>query len=115
MEQTNIAASPLLRATFAGLAAAMLVLWGLSLGPPIQNWGNPREDGFSYVPAFWTTLTCLPVRALSDRRRDLRPRPAAWARAPGALARLHSTVSGGGVFDLSAGRRLHRSWIAGLG
>ncbi len=61
MEQTDIAASPLLRAAFAGLAAAMLVLWGLSLGPPIHSWGNPNEDGMSYVPAFWATLTCLPV------------------------------------------------------
>ena len=85
MEQTNIAASPLLRATFAGLAAAMLVLWGLSLAPPIQNWGNPREDGFSYVPAFWTTLTCLPVGlyliagAVVARGRPLgRARRALW-------------------------------------
>jgi hypothetical protein len=31
----------------------MLVLWGLSLIPPIESWGNPNEDGFSYVPAFW--------------------------------------------------------------
>jgi hypothetical protein len=85
MEQTDIAASPLLRATFAGLAAAMLVLWGLSLGPPIQNWGNPREAGFSYVPAFWATLTCLPIGlflvagAIVARGRPLgRARRALW-------------------------------------
>jgi len=85
MEQTNIAASPLLRVTFAGLAAAMLVLWGLSVGPPIASWGNPREDGFSYVPAFWATLTCLPVGlyliagAVVARGRPLqRARRALW-------------------------------------
>ena len=39
----------------------MLALWGWSLVPPIENWGNPNEDGFSYVPVFYTTITCLPV------------------------------------------------------
>jgi len=39
----------------------MLALWGLSLIPPIENWNNPNEDGFSYVPAFYATITCLPV------------------------------------------------------
>ena len=39
----------------------MLVLWGLSLIPPIESWGNPNEDGFSFVPAFWATIICLPV------------------------------------------------------
>jgi hypothetical protein len=57
----EITASPNLRLMFAAVAAAMLVLFGLSLIPPIENWGNPNEDGFSYLPAFWATIICLPV------------------------------------------------------
>jgi hypothetical protein len=59
--ETDMAASPRLRIIFAVGAAIMLALWGWSLVPPIQNWGNPNEDGFSYVPLFWATITCLPV------------------------------------------------------
>jgi hypothetical protein len=58
---TEIAASPRLRARFAVAAAIMFALCGWSLVPPIENWGNPNEDGFSYVPVFFTTITCLPV------------------------------------------------------
>jgi hypothetical protein len=54
-------ASPRLRALFAIAALVVLALWGWSLVPPIQNWGNPAEDGFSYVGAFYATLICLPV------------------------------------------------------
>jgi hypothetical protein len=61
MEQPDITASPALRYLFGGMAVSMLVLWGSSLSAPIANWNNPNEDGFSYVPAFWATLTCLPV------------------------------------------------------
>ena len=39
----------------------MFALWGWSLIPPIENWGNPNEDGFSYVPLAWATVTVLPV------------------------------------------------------
>jgi len=46
---------------FAVAAFIMLALWGWSLVPPIENWGNPNEDGFSYVPVFYTTIICLPV------------------------------------------------------
>jgi hypothetical protein len=42
-------------------AAMMLALWGWSLVPPIENWGNANEDGFSYIGVFYTTLICLPV------------------------------------------------------
>src|SRR5262249_6169578 len=49
-------ASPRLRLIFIMVAAAMFVLWGLSLIPPFESWGNPNEDGFSYVPAFWATI-----------------------------------------------------------
>ncbi|MGA7429552.1 MAG: hypothetical protein WBQ24_09820 [Xanthobacteraceae bacterium] len=59
MDQTD--ASPQLRYIFAGMGASMLVLWGSTLSAAIQNWGNPNEDGMSYVPVFWVTLTCLPV------------------------------------------------------
>ncbi len=60
-EDAPAAASPGLRAVFFAVAAATLGLWGASLIPPIQSWGDPREDGFSYVPLFWATLTMLPV------------------------------------------------------
>lgn len=58
---TDMAASPRLRAAFAVAAAIMLGLWAWSLLPPIANWGNPNEDGFSYVPVFYTTIVCLPA------------------------------------------------------
>ena len=61
MNQVRITASPKLRVIFVVGAAVMLVLWGLSLIPPIENWDNPNEDGFSYVPAAYATITCLPV------------------------------------------------------
>jgi hypothetical protein len=61
MDQADITASARLRIIFAAVAAAMLALWGWSLVPPIENWSNPNEDGFSFEPAFWATLTCLPV------------------------------------------------------
>jgi hypothetical protein len=58
---TEITASPRLRVMFAVADAIMLSLWGWSLVPPIENWGNPYDDGFSYVPLFYATITCLPV------------------------------------------------------
>jgi hypothetical protein len=61
MDQTEITASPKLRTLFLVVSLAMFVLWGLSLIPPIRAWGDPNEDGFSYLPAFWATITCLPV------------------------------------------------------
>ena len=62
MSKTNeITASPRLRVMFAVAAAIMLSLWAWSLVPPIENWGNPREDGFSYVGVFYATIFCLPV------------------------------------------------------
>src|SRR5262249_53838953 len=59
--QIEITASPKLRLIFIMVAAAMFVLWGLSLIPPFESWCNPNEDGFSYVPAFLATIICLPV------------------------------------------------------
>ena len=61
MDQTEIKASPKLRAIFLVVSITMFVLWGLSLIPPIKAWGDPNEDGFSYLPVFWATITCLPV------------------------------------------------------
>jgi peptidoglycan/LPS O-acetylase OafA/YrhL len=61
MEQANITASPKLRAAFFIGAAVILALWGWSLVPAIENWNNPNEDGFSFVPAFYGTLTFLPL------------------------------------------------------
>ena len=57
----EITASVKLRVKFVVAAAIMLALWGWSLVPPIENWGNPNEDGFSYVPVFYTTIICLPL------------------------------------------------------
>jgi Na+-driven multidrug efflux pump len=61
MEQAGITASPKLRVIFVVVAAIMFALWGWSLIPPIENWNNPNEDGFSHMPAFYATITCLPV------------------------------------------------------
>ena len=61
MQKSDIVAPAMLRASFAVVAVSMLVLRGWSLVPPIENWNNPNEDGFSFVPAFWATLTCLPA------------------------------------------------------
>jgi hypothetical protein len=52
----GITASPRLRVIFLAVAAAMLFLWGWSLIPPIENWNNPYEDGFSYVGVFYATI-----------------------------------------------------------
>jgi hypothetical protein len=46
---------------FAVAGFIMLALWGWSFVLPIQNWGNPNEDGFSYAPLFYTTIVCLPL------------------------------------------------------
>jgi hypothetical protein len=60
-DTTEITASPRLRIMFGAAAAIMLSLWAWSLVPPVENWGNPNEDGFSYVGVFYATLICLPV------------------------------------------------------
>ena len=47
------------RAIYAALGLAMLGLWGWSLEEPIKHWGDPREDGFSYIAVFYATPLCL--------------------------------------------------------
>lgn len=61
MDRAGITASPKMRVVFLAVGALMLLLWGWSLIPPIENWNNPNEDGFSYVPAFYASLICLPA------------------------------------------------------
>jgi hypothetical protein len=61
MDPTGITASSRLRVIFFAVSASMFFLWGWSLIPLIENWNNPREDGFSAVPAFYGTLVCLPT------------------------------------------------------
>jgi len=60
-DKSEPTASPRRRIMFGVAAAIMLSLWAWSLVPPIENWGNPNEDGFSYVGVFYATITCLPV------------------------------------------------------
>jgi hypothetical protein len=60
-DTSEITASPRRRIMFGVAAAIMLSLWAWSLVPPIENWGNTNEDGFSYVGVFYATITCLPV------------------------------------------------------
>jgi hypothetical protein len=85
MDPAQITATPMRRFSLLVVGAAMLGLWGWSLVPPIQNWGNLNEDGFSYVPFFYATLICLPTGLLllaggltARGRHLLRARPALW-------------------------------------
>lgn len=64
MDPAQITTSPMRRVTFLLVGAAMLGLWCWSLVPPIQNWNNPNEDGFSYVGVFYATPICLPAGLL---------------------------------------------------
>jgi len=65
MDQTAPTASPILRAVFAVAGLAMLALWIVSLIPAFQNWNNPQENGFSFVPGFWGTITLLPFGVMT--------------------------------------------------
>jgi Na+-driven multidrug efflux pump len=49
------------RIAFGVMGSLMLTLWGWSLAPPIENWNNPHDDGFSYVGVFYATPICLPI------------------------------------------------------
>jgi hypothetical protein len=80
MNQADISPSSKMRIILAVTAAAMLVLWGLSLIPPITTWGDPNEDGFTYVPVSYATLYLPAGRTLPAHRHHRRPRPPRGAR-----------------------------------
>ncbi len=61
MDAVEIKASAALRGLFILVAVLLLALWCWSLVPPYENWGNKNEDGFSYVPLAWATVTVLPA------------------------------------------------------
>jgi hypothetical protein len=65
MDEAGTAASPRLRVFFLLVAVSMLLLWGWSLIPPIENWNNPYEDGFSYVGGLSTLASSACRRACS--------------------------------------------------
>ena len=65
MEQAELQATPKLRAGFFAGAAIMFAIWVESLLPLIENWNNPNEDGFSAIPAFWGTVTFLPLAIMT--------------------------------------------------
>jgi hypothetical protein len=107
---------------FAVAAAIMLSLWGWSLVPPIENWGNPYDDGFSYVPLFHTTVICLPaglfllVGAIVGRGRYVRRACPAFFIASGITVLVVAFLivqhiannNGGKVFGIQIGVRLDR-------
>ena len=101
----------MLRATFVVMAASMLALWGWSLVPPIENWNNPNEDGFFYVPAFYATIVCLPTGLF------LLAGAICWARSPpracplGASCQRRDVVYRGSILDIP----VHRGFDAGPG
>ena len=119
---TEITASPKTRSMFAVAAFIMLALWGWSLVPPIENWGNPNEDGFSYVAVFYTTIFCLPVGiyllvgAIAGHGRSVRRARAAFFIAAGItlivvafLVVQHIADNNHGkVFGIQIGFRLDR-------
>ena len=122
-ERDEIAASARLRIMLAVAAAVMLGLWGWSLVPPIQNWGNPNEDGFSYVPLFYTTIICLPIGlllltgAIAGRGRFVRRARIAFVVAAGITTLVVAFLivqhiadnNGGKVFGIQIGLRLERT------
>jgi heme/copper-type cytochrome/quinol oxidase subunit 3 len=119
---TEITASPKLRAMFVVAAAIMFALWGWSFVPPIENWGNPNEDGFSYVPVFYTTITCLPVGfcllvgAIAGRGRNITRARIAFFIAAGMtllvvaflIVQQIANNNHGKVFGIQIGFRLDR-------
>jgi len=125
---TDIAASPKLRATFIFAAAVMLGLWGWSLVPPIENWGNPNEDGFSYVPLFYTTIVCLPVAlclligAIAVHGRHVRRARIAFLIAVGIIILVVAFLivqhiannNNGKVFGIQIGFRLDQQGARGM-
>jgi hypothetical protein len=122
---SEVATSPRLRVLFAVAAAIMLALWAWSLVPPIEHWGNPNEDGFSYVGVFYATIICLPtgltllVGAIDARGRYVRRARIAFFIAAGIaivvvafLIIQHIANSNDGkVFGVQIGLRLERGQV----
>src|SRR5260370_1273537 len=115
-------ASPRLRVWFAVAAAIMFSLWAWSLVPPIENWGNSNEDGFSYVGVFYATIICLPVGlyllvgAIAARGRYVRRARIAFFIAAGVTIVVAAFLiiqhiannNDGRVFGVQIGLRLDR-------
>jgi hypothetical protein len=118
-----------LRVRLAIAGVVMLALWGWSLVPPIENWGNPNEDGFSYVPLFYTMITCLPlgivllIGAIAGHGRYIRRARIAFviAAAISALVVTFLVVqhiadsNDGKVFGIQFGLRLDQDRNGGFG
>ena len=68
----------------AAVGAGMLALWVWSFVPVVRSWGDPAEDGFSYLPVFYATFVCLPI-ALILLVGAASPKPNNVARARIAL------------------------------
>ena len=124
----EIVASAGRRTLFAVAAAIMFALWGWSLVPPIQNWGNRYDDGFSYVGVFYTTLICVPVGlfllagAIAGRGRSVgRARVAFFVAAAITVIVVAFWIvqniannNDGKVFGVQIGFRLDRPDVRGV-
>jgi len=124
---SEITTSPTLRVMFAVAAAIMLSLWAVSLVPPIENWGNPHEDGFSYVGVFYATIICLPVGlyllvgAIAAHGRYVRGARIAFFVAAGITILVVAFLiiqhiannNDGKVFGVQIGLRLDRQDVLG--
>ena len=121
MDSTDvIKAAPKLRSMFAAAGFIMLALWGWSFASPIENWGNPNEDGFSYVPLFYTTIFCFPlgiyllVGAIAGHGRYVRRARIAFVIASGMILLVVTFLvvqhiannNDGKVFGIQIGFRL---------
>ena len=121
-DKSEITASPGLRVMFAVAAAIMIALWAWSLVPPIENWGNSNEDGFSYVGVFYATIICLPpglyllVGSIAARGRYVRRARNTFFIAAGItivvvaflIIQHIANNNDGNVFGVQIGLRLDR-------
>ena len=78
MENPEIEALPKARALVLIGAAVVLALWLASFIPVIEHWNNLRAKGFHLIPAFWASITLLPLGlsalagGLSGREKGIR-------------------------------------------
>ena len=61
MTQPEAKPSPKLRALLLLAGAALLLVWGATLPMAVNAIRDPRGDAFELIPAFWATLTALPL------------------------------------------------------